>query len=332
MWPSCHPQIGHLWYNLHISWICHDSQKEGRVDAGYSSDLARFTIIVSARPTFGGVGTQPGQFFQPTDVESDAQGNLYVIDSKTKKLQKFDPNGNVLASVDVRSNPSDPADSSEPWGLAVSPATGRVVVADTFGWKIRVFDKDLKPVLAFGNAPDTSKAPGPFDLFGPRDAIIDAAGNIWVTDTGNDRIQVYSADGQFVRTVGSSGSGPGQFDEPVGISQGTDGTIFVADMFNRRVVLLNADGSFKSQFPVEGWGGQEVLDKPYLRALSDGRVAVSLPVLNQVRIYSAEGKLAGSLSAPEDPLNRPYGIMQTADGKLWVTEGGSGRLRLFALP
>ncbi len=286
----------------------------------------------AGRPTFGGVGTQPGQFFQPTDVESDAQGNLYVIDSKTKKLQKFDPNGNVLASVDVRSNPSDPADSSEPWGLAVSPATGRVVVADTFGWKIRIFDKDLKPLLAFGNAPDTSKAPGPFDLFGPRDAIIDAAGNIWVTDTGNDRIQVYSADGQFVRTVGSSGSGPGQFDEPVGISQGADGTIFVADMFNRRVVLLNADGSFKSQFPVEGWGGQEVLDKPYLRALSDGRVAVSLPVLNQVRIYSAEGKLAGSLSAPEDPLNRPYGIMQTADGKLWVTEGGSGRLRLFALP
>ncbi|MEP6871360.1 MAG: flippase activity-associated protein Agl23 [Anaerolineaceae bacterium] len=286
----------------------------------------------AGRPTFGGVGTQPGQFFQPTDVETDAQGNLYVIDSKTKKLQKFDPNGILIASVDVRANPSDSADSSEPWGLAVQPGTGRVVVADTFGWKVRVFDKDLKPALSFGNAPDTSKTPGPFDLFGPRDAIIDASGNIWVTDTGNDRIQVYTPEGQFLKTVGSSGSGPSQFDEPVGISQGPDGAIFVADMFNRRVVVLNADGSFKTQFPVDGWGGQEVLDKPYVRALSDGRVAVSLPSLNQVRIYSPAGKLVGNVSAPEDPLNRPYGILQTADGKLWVAEGGSARLRLFVLP
>ncbi|MEP7216794.1 MAG: NHL repeat-containing protein, partial [Anaerolineaceae bacterium] len=286
----------------------------------------------AGRPMFGGVGTQPGQFFQPTDVETDAQGNLYVIDSKTKKLQKFDARGNVIASVDVRTNPSDSADSSEPWGLAVQPDTGRVIVADTFGWKIRVFDKDLKPVFSFGNAPDTSKTPGPFDLFGPRDAIIDASGNIWVTDTGNDRIQVYTSDGRFLKTVGSSGSGPSQFDEPVGISQGPDGTIFVADMFNRRVVLLNADGSFKAQFPVDGWGGQEVLDKPYLRALSDGRVAVSLPSLNQVRVYTVDGKPGASLSAPEDPLSRPYGILQTADGKLWIAEGGSGRLRLFVLP
>lgn len=281
------------------------------------------------RPTFGGVGTQPGQFFQPTDIETDAQSNLYVIDARTKKLQKFDAGGNFLAAVDVRANPTE---ASEPWGLAVQPSTGRVVVADTFGWKVRIFDKDLKPVLSFGSPPDTTRAPGPFDLFGPRDAIVDAGGNIWVTDTGNDRIQVYSANGQFVKTVGTSGAGPGQFDEPVGISQGADGTIFVADMFNRRVVLLNADGSFKSQFPVDGWGGQEVFDKPYLRALSDGRVAVGLPSLNQVRIYGADGKLASSLSAPEDPLNHPYGILQTADGKLWISEGGSGRLRLFAIP
>ncbi|MEO6397167.1 MAG: flippase activity-associated protein Agl23 [Tepidiformaceae bacterium] len=286
----------------------------------------------AGRPSFGGVGTQPGQFFQPTDVEQDSEGNLYVIDSKTKKLQKFDPAGNVIASVDVRNNPSDAADGSEPWGLAVQPGTGRVVVADTFGWKIRVFDRDLKPILAFGNPPDTTKAPGPFDLFGPRDAIIDASGNIWVTDTGNDRIQVYSANGQFVRTVGGSGSGPSNFDEPVGLSQGPDGSIFVADMFNRRVVVLTADGSSKGQFTVDGWGGQEVFDKPYLRALADGRVAVSLPSLNEVRIYSSDGKVAGSLKAPDDPLNRPYGILQTADGKLWVAEGGSGRLRLFALP
>ena len=65
------------------------------------------------------------------------EGNLYVIDSSTKQLQKFDADGNFLASVDVRGEIPDPAERSEPWGLAVAP-NGDVIVADTFGWKVRV--------------------------------------------------------------------------------------------------------------------------------------------------------------------------------------------------
>ena len=291
-------------------------------------DVPKPTTDKAGRPSFGGVGAQPGQFFQPVDVERDSDGNLYIIDSKTKRLQKFDKDGNVLASVDVR---TDPGEQSEPWGLAIGP-NGQVVVADTFGWKIRLFDKNLKPGITFGRPPDTTKAPGPFDLFGPRDAIVDDAGNIWVTDTGNDRIQVFTATGEFLRTIGGAGSGPDQFDEPVGMSRADDGTVFVADMFNRRVVMLNADGSYRSHFSVDGWGGQEVVDKPYLRALANGAIAVSLPALNQVRVYSRDGGLVSSVTAPEEPLNRPYGIVQTADGKLWIAEGGSARLRLFAIP
>jgi uncharacterized protein (TIGR03663 family) len=333
------------WYDY---WRDHDpGRPNGSVDAyAYFPaiyDLAKGTLSArpleapkpgvdkSGRPTFGGVGTFPGQFFAPVDVETDVAGNLYVIDSATKKLQKFDAQGNFLAAVDIRANPTDLNEQSQPWGLTIGP-NGDIVVADTFGWRLRVFDKDLKPIGGFGQAPDTTKAPGPFDLFGPRDGVIDSQGNLWVTDTGNDRIQVYTLGGQYVRTVGSSGSGPGQFDEPVGLSIGPDGAIYVADMFNRRVEVLNPDGSFRSQFPVEGWGGQEVNDKPYLRVLKDGRVAVSLPALNVVRIYNSAGAVVGTINPTDEPLSRPYGIVETAGGKLWVVEGGSGRLRLFDIP
>ncbi len=283
------------------------------------------------RPTFGGTGSLPGQFFAPIDVERDGAGNLYVIDSATKKLQKFDAQGNFLASVDIRTNPQDPGEQSQPWGLALGP-NGQVVVADTFGWRIRVFDADLKFVTGFGQPPDTSKAPGPFDLFGPRDAAVDAAGNVWVTDTGNDRIQVFTLAGEFVRTVGSQGKGPGQFDEPVGIDIGPDGAIYVADMYNKRVQVLNPDGIFRSEFVVEGWGGLEVTDKPYLRVLRDGRIAVSVPSANVVRLYRGDGTAAGVIVSGGEPLVRPYGMAETADGKLWVVEGGSARLRLFEIP
>jgi predicted membrane-bound mannosyltransferase len=286
----------------------------------------------AGRPMFGGTGFQPGQFSSPSDVEIDAQGNIYVIDSVTKKLQKFDANGNFLAAVDIRDNPQDNAEASQPWGLGIA-SNGDIAVADTFGWRIKVFDKDLKPTgVEFGKPPDADKPPGDFTLFGPRDIAFDADGNMWVTDTGDARIQVYTARGQFVRSIGSRGAGPGQFDEPVGLSIASDGTVFVADMYNSRVEMLKPDGSFLGQFKVEGWGGRDVSDKPYLEALKDGRVAVGLPGKNTVAVYDRSGALQGTVTAPEDPLNRPYGIAETSDGKVWISEGGSGRLRLFTLP
>jgi sugar lactone lactonase YvrE len=283
------------------------------------------------RSSFGSLGSLPGQFFAPVDAEAEAGGNIYVIDSATKKLQKFDPQGNFITAIDIRNNPADPGEEAQPWGLAVGP-NGEVVVADTFGWRVRVYSPDLELLASFGEPPDTSKAPGPFDLFGPRDAIVDGSGQLWVTDTGNDRIQVFTLDGQFVRTVGSMGSGPGQFDEPVGIDRGPDGAIYVADMYNRRVQVLNADGSYRSEFPVEGWGGIEVTDKPYLRVLSGGRVAAGVPSLNLVRIYASDGTLSATISSEAEPLNRPYGMVESADGKLWIAEGGAARLRLFDIP
>ena len=329
-------------------WRDHDPSREnGSVDAFafFPANFNRATGKLSATPveppapgtdsegrlTFGGAGSLPGQFFAPVDIEADEAGNLYVIDSATKRLQKFDPAGNFLASVDIRLDSTNLSEQSQPWGLAIAPS-GEIVVADTFGWRIRVFDSDLKSLATFGTAPDTTKAPGPFDLFGPRDATIDAAGNVWVTDTGNDRIQVFTLKGEFVKSIGTSGNGEGQFDEPIGIDIGDDGAVYVADMYNKRVQVLNPDGSFRSQFTVDGWGGQDVNDKPYLIVLSDGRVAVSLPSRNEVRVYSASGGQSAIVTAGSEPMARPYGIVQTADAKLWIVEAGSARVRQFPIP
>lgn len=289
------------------------------------------TVDDAGRPQFGGKGTQLGQFFAPAGMARDANGDLYVIDSDTSRLQKFDAKGNFVASVDVRKNPDDPNEQSQPWGVAVAP-DGTVVVADTFGWRITEFTADLKPTgISFGKAP-TGSTPGDYDLYGPRAIAFDAAGNMWVTDTGDDRIQVYTLAGKYVRTIGGKGSGPGQFSEPVGISIASDGVVFVADMYNSRVEILNPDGSYKSSFTVEGWGGKEVTDKPYLTALTDGRVAVGVPSEGQVRIYTRDGHLAATITDNVQPLDLPYGIAETSDGKLWVVEGGSARVREFTIP
>ncbi len=284
------------------------------------------------RLQFGASGFRPGQFGTPVDIETDSAGNIYVIDSLRKKLQKFDAGGNFLAIADIRVNAQDVNEQAQPWGLAISPS-GAIVVADTFGWRIRLFNTELQSTGGFGQVPktDSGVAPGPFELFGPRDAAFDADGRIWVTDTGHDRLLVYRANGDFVRAIGKAGGGRGEFNEPVGIAI-KDGSVFVADMFNGRVVILDVEGAWQSEFKVEGWGGQLVNDKPYLRPLVDGRLALSLPALNQVRIYTRTGTLSATITGGEVPLNRPYGLVETGDGKLWIVEGGASRVRQFDLP
>ncbi len=281
--------------------------------------------------SFGSEGSNGGQFKSPVDIEQDRAGNLYVIDSTLRRLQKYDAEGNFIAATSIRADPANTGEESEPWGLAVGP-NGEVAVADTFGWRVRIFDADLKfSGVEFGEPPKDGP-PGPFNLFGPRDIAFDGQGNLWVTDTGHKRIQVYSPRGEFVRTIGSEGNGPGQFNEPVGISIASDGTVFVADMYNQRVVMLDSAGTFVGSFVVEGWGGQEVANKPYIEALANGNVAVSLPLANEVRIYSRDGAAVGTLEGSGEPLDQPYGILEAANGKLWVVESGSARVRQFSIP
>jgi len=283
------------------------------------------------RPLFGGVGFAPGEFFSPVDIDSDADGNLYVIDRASRRLQKFDASGNYLAGIDVRAADAVVTADSEPWGLTVTD-DGLVVVADTFGWRVRVFDTDLRPTgVTFGDAP-VGDASGPFDLYGPRDAVVLPNGELWVTDTGHHRIQVYSRAGEFIRTIGSRGTGPGQFSEPVSLAVAPDGSVLVADMFNSRVQRLASDGAFLAGFTVSGWGGQDPNDKPYMTVLRDGRIALSLPYRNEVRIYGPEGAVLATISDDDDPIESPYGIVEAADGRIWVVEGGSGRVRLFEVP
>jgi hypothetical protein len=103
-------------------------------------------------------------------------------------------------------------------------------------------------------------------------------------------------------------------------------------MYNARVQVFNADGTYQSEFRVEGWGGLEVTDKPYLTLLSDGRIAVSLPSGGAVRVYNPDGSVSGEIRPTGQPLLTPYGMAETADGKLWIVEGGAARVRLFDIP
>ena len=65
-------------------------------------------------------------------------------------------------------------------------------------------------------------------------------GNIYVLDSGEDRIEMFTADGIFLTTWGSSGTDPGEFDRPFGIAVSSNGRVYVADSANGRVQVFTS--------------------------------------------------------------------------------------------
>ncbi len=69
----------------------------------------------------------------------------------------------------------------------------------------------------------------------PTGIAIDASGLIYVSEDGNDRISVFTSEGQFISTFGRGGSGPGEIIHPNGLAVNKDGILYVCDWDNNRV-------------------------------------------------------------------------------------------------
>jgi tripartite motif-containing protein 71 len=86
---------------------------------------------------------------------------------------------------------------------------------------------------------------------------VDRAGNVYVADTFNHRVQVFTSSGVFLREWGQQGRGQGQLDMPQGIAVDGSGKVYVADTFNDRVQVFSTDGTFLGRWGEGGSGEGE---------------------------------------------------------------------------
>lgn len=104
----------------------------------------------------------------------------------------------------------------------------------------------LTPLFAFGSA---GKDTGEFSQ--PQGISIDPAGNVYIADTGNHRVQVFSQTGAFIRSIGSFGWNREQFNRPMAVCATNGLDVFVVDYRNHRLERydrqLNWISSFYSQ-------------------------------------------------------------------------------------
>ncbi|HEX2173290.1 MAG TPA: flippase activity-associated protein Agl23 [Dehalococcoidia bacterium] len=279
----------------------------------------------------------PGQFNDPKGVAVDAAGNLYVLDTGNQRIQMFNPQGQFVTQVGSPSPEGQLGQAAplgtfkEPWGIAVGP-DGNVYVADTWNHRIQKFDANLNPLTQWGSFGDAQGVltgnPGQF--YGPRSIVFDKDGNLYVTDTGNKRIQKFTPDGQFLGAFGGGGSEPGKFAEPVGLATDAEGNFYVADTWNKRVQKF--DPSFRpvAQWPVPGWASTSVINKPYLAVAPNGNLYASDPEAKRIFEYGPDGQIKAVIGgAGGPPLSLPVGVAAAPDGGLWVADATGHKVEKF---
>ncbi|MFL5760209.1 MAG: 6-bladed beta-propeller [Thermomicrobiales bacterium] len=275
-----------------------------------------------------GSGTGRGQFDQPRGIAvSPTDGSVYVVDSGNNRVESFNATGEFVGiwGGETGGNVSfAQTDAGGPTGIATGP-NGLIYVCDTWNHRIVVLDSSGRKVNAFGefgntnDSPNASDQPGKF--FGPRGVAI-YNDEIYVVDTGNERVQVFGLDGAFKRAFGGNGTSPSQFIEPVGIAIDEKGLVYVADTNNGRISVFSVDGSPQAQWPVDAWKNQQFF-QPYLAIGSDGNIYATSSATGTVEVFSPAGQHLSSIGQiGSEKLTQPFGVAAATDGSVLITDGG----------
>jgi uncharacterized protein (TIGR03437 family) len=194
----------------------------------------------------------------PFAVAVDASGDIYIADYTNNRVRKVSASGiittaagNGNAGYSGDGGPATSAQLNGPIGVAVDPS-GDVYIADSQNYRIRKLSSNGAIATIAGNGGDGYSGDGGLatsaELAGPCGVALDAAGNLYIGDTGNGRVRVVSPSGIITTVAGStwyggySGDGgpatAAQLDDPWGIAIGTTGLVYVADSGNSAIRLL----------------------------------------------------------------------------------------------
>ena len=180
----------------------------------------------------------------PIGIAIDKDGIIYVTDSKQGLVYVFEDNGKKFLATMGRGI------FKRPTGIAVNSKTSELLVLDTL--QSRIFRFDLPNRSSKGSFGSDGAAQGQFHY--PTNIFVTSTGRIIVSDAFNFRVQVFSAQGHFLFTLGGMGDGPGTFSRPKGVAADSDGNIYVVDALFDNVQVFDQTGRLLMAFGEHGAG------------------------------------------------------------------------------
>ncbi len=312
-------------------WVRSDLAGGGATPGSTTGGSSQLKLV--AEQVFG----TPGQFNQPHGLAVDSKGNIYVADSAKHQVLVFGPDGALLREIGGLG--SGPGQFNEPHGLAIDK-DDNLYIADTWNARIDKFDPNGVFLKSWGQGqPDQSgrlltmtdgteagNAAAPLGFYGPRGVAVDDQGSVYVADTGNKRIVVTDAEGNFKYQWGYAGAGLGQFNEPIGLALDGQGNLYVGDTWNGRIQVFGRDQQGQiSAIPivtwnVSGWQASTYYD-PFIAASPSGQVYVTVPGRDTVLYANLRGDVLlrwGGKGTDNASVTLPSGVAVGADGAIYV--------------
>lgn len=193
-------------------------------------------------PTSGDTDATKAALNLPLGEATDAAGNLYISDTGNNRIEKVDPTGHItviagnteIAGSAGDGGPALSAQISAPSAIAVDGA-GNIFFADTGNSAIREINAITQNISTVAGTLGTSGSTGNA-LAAPQGFAFDVGGDLYIADTGNNRIQKVDPLG-VVTTV------PGTFNQPWSVAVSSkDGSLYIADFGSNRVLKVDPLG------------------------------------------------------------------------------------------
>jgi len=304
------------------------------------------------------------------DVATDSAGNVYVADYYNARIQKVSPDGVVSTFTGNQFDDSQNGPSfgiGNPTGIAVDSEDNVLVTSDNQIFKIAQ-SGDITLLVGDQELDIDQDIFGPSaTLSGPVGLTTDSAGNVYVADTGNNKIRKISPEGLITTIaennehnyrIGAKASGDDlgfspevNFDRPTDVAIDSLGNIFVVDSNNNQIRKITPSGDIKN---FAGSGNLGSVDGPAEHAEFDSPFGVTIDAEdnlyvsdragNQIRKISVDGfvttvaghedKNDGSFDglASEARFYSPMGLAADADGNIYVADSANDSVRKINVP
>lgn len=246
-------------------------------------------------------------------VDVDKQGNVYLFHRAKDPIICFDSHGHVIRTWgnEVIKNAH---------GLRID-AEGHIWVTDLDTHQVYKYTPKGKLLLTLGKKGEAGLATDQFDK--PTDVAFGAKGELYVSDGyGNSRVMKFAADGKFLKTWGTPGTNPGEFDTPHTILVNDLGWVIVGDRENERVQVFDPEGVI-----INIWSGY----KPFGLAFDPtGTIFVADGKAHQVLQLSKGGEVVdrwGKEGTGPGEFKLPHMLASDSQGNLYVAEILSNRMQ-----
>jgi uncharacterized protein (TIGR03437 family) len=312
----------------------------------------------------GGLATQ-ALLANPQGVAVDKSGNLYIVDRGNQRIRMVNASSGIISTIAGSSTtgysgdggPAAQATFNLPSSIAID-ASGNLYIADTNNWAIRrISTSGIITTVAgngqYGYGGDNGQATKA-KLAGPTGVAVDASGNLYIADSGNERIRYVNSSGVIATIAGTgvagfSGDGSAataaRFSNPVAVALDASGNVYVADLDNNRIRRFALGGTvttFAGTTNSVGDGGPstEARVEPWAVAVdSAGNLYIADRSEQRVRKVTPAGTIAtvagtgqtgyGGDNGPATAavLSTPNDVAVDRSGNLYIADAGNNRIR-----